>query len=85
MSRSLHLKTQVAQDEGPDGALWNKSALKWNIPGASGALMVPAFPPDYALYFYGFWFPVLFMKVLTDFPFRNQELGFTHQLIQSQV
>lgn len=49
------------------------------------ALMVLAFPPDYALYFYGFWFPALFMKVLTDFPFRNQELGFTHQLIQSQV
>ena len=49
------------------------------------ALMVPAFPPDYALYFYGFWFTAPFMKVLTDFPSRNQELGFTHQLIQSQV
>ena len=35
MSKSLHLKTHVAQDAGPDGALWNKSALKWNVPGAS--------------------------------------------------
>lgn len=72
MSMSLHLKTQVAQEVGPDGALWNKSISNVEPPCA---LMVTAFPPDYALYFYGFWFP---MKVLTDFPFRNRELGFTH-------